>query len=215
MLQNNKISAFLSERFKIYDEKNEIQTSVYKYLMDELLAGNDIHEHGYKYLCWLNFNNAYLYPIDINKPSVPVIINVTQDEFKIRFCYNNVRSEIYQHFCSYLKSRMDEFQVNNLNVLVGGSFVDASNDKPNDIDVVIVVSCEQMEKIITNEYKNYYLRDVLPVDVEFVKEESMYNDYWYYTCLTHIGNKPKDKKSERLKNNEFHTRNIFSINLFK
>ncbi|MBN8693063.1 MAG: hypothetical protein J0L69_07680 [Bacteroidetes bacterium] len=211
MTYNDEIDSFLKERFKVYDATSKLQQKIYKNLIDELSAGNEIREQGYKYLCWLNFHDMSVYPVEINKPIVPNVLMLSAEEFKNRFCTNGKRNEIYEHFLGYVKARMEEFQVNTLNVLIGGSFVEAENTAPNDIDCMIIVNREQLKRIVANDYDSYCVRKCLPVDVEFAIEDLTYKDYWYYSCLTHLGNKPKDKGSEWLRNNEFNERKVFLV----
>lgn len=108
---------------------------------------------------------------------------------------------------------MEEFQVNALTVLVGGSFVETENTAPNDIDCMIIVNKEQMEKIVSKDYDSYCVCKDIPVDIEFAIEDLSFKEYWYYSCLTHLGNKPSEKESAWLKGNEFQERKVFSINL--
>ena len=213
MLQEEEINEFLKERFKIYHEGNTIQIKVYNHLIEKLSSGNSIWELGYKYLCWLNYHNKSEFRSEINKPIVPTPITLSLDEFKNKFCTNKNRKDIYLHFLGYIKARVEEFQVDNLNVLIGGSFAEEENNLPNDIDCTILISKKIMESVVANHYDNYCVRAIMPVDVEFAVEDSAFKDYWYYSCLTHLGNKPEDKKSEYLKNNKFQDRKVFLITL--
>ncbi len=195
MLQGEEIDKILRERLKIYIEGDKTQDEVYRYLIEQLSEGNEIWELGYKYLCWLNYHNQSAFPSEINKPIVPVPLELSLETFKNRFCFSDKRNEIYLHFLSYVKARLEEFKVESLKVIIGGSFVEENNPLPNDIDCIILLSNEIIENFVANDYEIYCVRNIIPVDVEFSVEDFTHKNYWYYTCLTHLGNKPEDNVS--------------------
>lgn len=213
MLKEDETDKFLRERFKVYVDGNKTQEDVYRYLIDQLSTGNYIWELGYKYLCWLHYHNKSTFGSDINKPIVPTPLELSLDDFKNKFCVGDKRNEIYLHFLGYVKARLEEFQVDSLKILIGGSFVEEDNAIPNDIDCLIIVSEEILKNSVANDYERYCVRNVMPVDVEFAVEDLTFKDYWYYTCLTHLGNKPEDKKSEYIKNHKFYARQVYSVAL--
>ena len=205
-----EIELMLKERFKFYKDGNSLYKKTYDYLIKELTDEKYITQQQYKFLCWLNYNNSTQFTSTINKPNIPEVIESTVNEFAQMFCSNERRMELYNLMVALLHERKQDFGLNFIDVLIGGSFVDRNNETPNDIDCAILLN-EKNIAIVAKNYENYCSHS--KVDAQYLNEKCCLKDFWCYAVMTHLGNKAitKDENSMTLKNNTFEIRNVFKL----
>lgn len=209
---SEEIDDYLRERFKLFTETSERQTIAYNYLVGELAKEHGISEQGYKFLCWMSHNNDLKFPSKISKPTVPLPAELSILEFRNRFCTSEKRTKMFNDLINFVKEKMANFEVKSLKVIIGGSFLEDST-APRDIDCLILIDKDILNKHFVTDFdydRNCFCREG-QVDAEFAVEDLSCRNFWYYSCVTHLGNKPNDKKALFLLNDTFKGRGIYSI----
>ena len=208
-----EIDLMIMERFKRYCEFDIIQINAFEKFTKKLLNGSKIKVEEYDFLCWLSFNNSIKFPVTISIPKPPKIIQKSLFNFVNFFCINNERKELYDRFESFLVKQIEEYRLDYIDVLVGGSFVDENIDSPNDIDCVILLDEEIMNTEIVRDYDNKTKKDDV-IDYEFINYNISFDIFWSYICLTRLGNRSKKRGLKNLNNNSFEIRDIYRLRFY-
>jgi len=208
------MNEMFKERFKYYDEDNNLHIEAYEFLIKELSEGNCIMEQAYKFLCWLHYNNRDKFPSPINKPHIPDFVEISEQEFRTTFCNSDKRIYMFEWLIQFSKAKVESFNINYIDVLFGGSFVNSKNEVPKDVDFALMLDPPFIENIISKDYEAFLpnCQELDFLDIIFISNECSFKDFWFYATVTHFGNVPSDK-SKCYINNAFQKSKVFKIRL--
>lgn len=220
--QSKTIAYFLIE------ELIKQQTENHRYTLEEveqkeifnILESKRVNEGGlnrweYNYLVFLKFNYNWLTMAET--PCWPDIFGLSVDSFKERFVFNETRSKLYGIFEVGMKTCKNEYQLKEINVIIGGSFVDIHKQSPKDIDVIILLpeSTFRMDynrsifDKTTSETQDF---DKDTLDINILPNNYTSNLYMAYELLTLLGNTPAKREDDNICSVSFKCRDIYQIN---
>ncbi len=215
-MNDHNLDILIRERFKFFDKNDQNVLSGYKVLSDRIADGNLISHQEYKFLCWLSHNDLKLFPVTINKPAIPIINSMDIKCFVEAFCLNERRSHLFERLLTYVTIKAEEFKIKEIDIVLGGSFIDPENIAPRDIDCVIQFPWSTFELIRENYERHRPLSSDFPnIDVEFIPETIEWTAFWSYATLTHLGNVPELKEPNVIycRNNSFKSRDLIKVHV--
>lgn len=174
----------------------------YKYLSEK----KKLHQIEYRFLCWLNYSKQY--EIKIKPPYIPEIINISGQELENRYLKSVQRKNLYKLLNSFLEILQEKFSISNIQLIIGGSYLDTEKENPKDIDLVIL-----LPKDSPDIHENFlYKCGQVPsgIDVKFLPANYSMHKFKAYSNLICLANKIMDK-SELVNNNEFELRQIIQL----
>ena len=190
---------FSNYEVDIHDEFLQV---AYKYLSER----EKLNPLEYRFLCWLNYTKQYA--IKIKTPCVPEIINISGPELENRYLKSTQRKDLYKLLNSFLEILHEKFSIRNIQLIIGGSYLDTEKENPKDIDLVIL-----LPKDSPDIHENYlYKCNQVPngIDVKFLPIDYSMHKFKAYSNLICLANKIMDK-SELVNNNEFELRQIIQL----
>lgn len=194
------------EIFKLYETKREKQ-------------GLDRYE--YRHYCFLAWK--YGFEIEVGSPTLPEIIEISFEDFEVRFGGTPRRKLLIDALKQALKKAGELYQSNILNVIIGGSFLDLEKESPGDVDLILLLSANVFVKDIKPSKADAVMKMFKDEDgsnlVDIVKLPVPLDDnhYMVYELLTLLGNDPEIKsKSDdgmELKDNKFRQRAVYQLSI--
>jgi hypothetical protein len=207
-----KIESLIRDFTNYYEEeKINFFTEGYNFVISKLSKEQEIEQSEYNFLSWLNFNDNVRFPVTINKPSIPEIIEIPLDVFVQTFCTNAIRKNLLYQLQVFLRDRNKLFNCKYTDVLIGGSFTDLNEFPPNDIDCAILLTKRDIHDFATYGDR---ISTVKELDLRFLNEEYCYRDYLAYVWIIMLGNDAKIKGKNAphsMKNNSFKKRKVFKV----
>ncbi|TAL61579.1 MAG: hypothetical protein EPN85_04460 [Bacteroidetes bacterium] len=215
-MDNNELQKTVTNLSNYYcpenNNKNQFKEE-YRFLINKKSTPPSLITHPeYRFLCWLNHNNSENFPISINKLLIPKITNFSYFEFKKSYVTNEIRISLFNLLCEFVKDRNAVFNLENVDLLIGGSFIDPNNESPNDLDFILLLpnnyivsypaACDEEDERIMQ----------IKIDAHFLPIDYSFRSIKAYIHIMMLGNKPeiKDKQYE-LENNNFETRGIIKV----
>src|SRR4051812_46965849 len=110
LIKNLSININRIERSDLHD--------AYNYIIKHIKENRPISQPQYKFLCWLNNNDANSFPIEINKPHLPEIVEISVREFSKDFCTNLDRIRLFEKLLEFLKIKNSVFNCEYLDLLI-------------------------------------------------------------------------------------------------
>lgn len=163
----------------------------------------------YNYLSFIGWK--YDLKSNAEFPCYPNIMDIAQSEFVKRFAIDDHRIKLFQYMLKVISQCNTLYGLSKTTVVIGGSFIDLSVTKPNDIDIIVLlperkfideIKNKKVERNIENEIEQY-------VDVEFLPENINHNSYMTYELLTLLGNSPNPPGEDNLENVAFSCRSVY------
>ncbi|WP_143960190.1 DUF6932 family protein [Litoribacter populi] len=196
----------INNYFQNYEHEEDIQ--FLKIAFDYLREKKGFLPIEYRFLCWLS--EFYSKNISINKPHIGQPQTIDFGDFVKVFLVQERRKELFSSLQVFAEQIKNKLKVNELEVLIGGSFTEVENPHPNDLDVVILVG-ENSDSVIHENYL-YASQQVPPgIDLKILPKNYSIKTYKAYSNITHLGNKAENKSKDPLINNRFERRKIFKL----
>lgn len=175
----------------------------------------------FKYLSFVK--RRYDLSTEAKTPQPPQILRMSLLEFVRQFGTNRHRLNLIEKLVSGLERCLELYEINDLNILVGGSFLD-DKPVPGDIDVTLILPVNAFRQDLKHVKMNRLIiesRDgadsATPgkTRLDITKLPDNYNEdlYMAYDILTMLGSPALDRAEDGLKNNEFGERKIFQISI--
>jgi predicted nucleotidyltransferase len=152
-------------------------------------------------------------------PCLPKIIDVTLKEFEQRFSSNPDRKIIFEVFKKGIKRCLEQYKLDVVVILVGGSYTNEDNQSPNDIDPLIVLPKQQWN----NDRKHPILNEIIRefkrsggkniFDLHKILAEVSNEHYMLYELMTLMGNTPESKIETGIKEMKFRCKDLFRLKL--
>jgi hypothetical protein len=211
-LINNLIERQRKNYLYIIDKDEEIK-------MFEVLESKrelkGLNRYEYNYLAFLV--NKYGLQVDVKGPKLPLITKISFELFKKKFGFNEGRNELYKTLLEASKSMLSEYQIEQFELLVGGSYVDTENENPDDIDLIILlprnIFLKDIKYTVLNKIINLYkIEGKVTIDLLELPADYDYNVYMTYEQITLISNTPIPRLVEEddlAKQVNFISRDIF------
>tara|TARA_R110001606_G_C15377883_1_gene650124 strand:+ start:2132 stop:2830 length:699 start_codon:yes stop_codon:yes gene_type:complete len=189
----------------------ELLQVFYEYLSNK----NNLQGIEYRCLCWLDM--IYNLPTDLNKPFLnePVFMEIS--EFKKEYLISERRIELFNLLNDFVSDKMEQSNLDNLIILIGGSFTDLNIEKPNDMDLGIIKP-DNLDEHNTdfNEYFQYALKSIpKELDIEFLPKSLDKSSFKVFSRIVALGNNAEIKEKLELKvnTNSFEPRKIVKLKI--
>ncbi|PIB35236.1 hypothetical protein BFP72_07420 [Reichenbachiella sp. 5M10] len=179
-----------------------------------------LNRHEYNYLCFVYWKYSINSPIAY--PEFPDIKRVTQNSFEQEFVNTNERKKIYSMVIQAALSFVEQIKSNQLEIVIGGSFLNKGVDAPNDIDFILLIpsSCFEhfpvisiMQKLLDQYPKGSSQSDKSYLDGEVLPIQYDKNKYLVYKLFTLLGNIPDDRKQDGIDSLSFKKRNLVQLTI--
>lgn len=200
-LLKREINCYFSDYEK--EENEQVLEIAFEYLSNK----TEFESIEYRFLCWLS--EFHSKNTSLNKPNIPNPKDIDRVDFENYFLKSQKRKSLYESLKKLIEIIKERIKMDNLEIIIGGSFTETGIFEPNDIDVVILTPPDSI-------HENYlYAANMVPdgVDVKILPIDYEINKFKAYSNLTHLGNKATNKNKERIKNNNFNKREIYKITI--
>jgi len=185
-----------------------------KYLLDEifnyLLNKEILIGVEYRIICWLisQYNFKIDFKIDLPKINIPRIVK--KEEFELRYLFSIKRNSLYASLIEFTNVLKNNLYKNYIRVIVGGSFTDLQNSNPNDLDLIVLVSEEDLENKYCNEcfYLNPKLTDYVnldlrhKLDLSFLPQNYSFKSFRAYNKIVCLCNLPLYRDKDKITGND-------------
>jgi hypothetical protein len=220
---NNEAVSFLFSkilRHKKYNEHfilNEVERRKIFVVIENLRQAIGLNRYEYRYLTFLI--SKYRLTPTVSLPCLPKIIDFTVSEFEQRFSFNEKRKIIFDIFKNGIQRCHELYKLEEVEVLVGGSFTNLENQLPNDIDPLILLPKKQWDL----DRKHLLLDEII---IEF-KQPNGKNDfdlhkmlmgisnehYMSYELMTLMGNTPNSKAETGILDMNYKCKDLIRLKL--
>ena len=175
---------------------------------------NGLNRKEYEYLAYVNWKYAKKNLSSF--PQIPNIIDITHSQFMEQFVYNDQRSELYSYLIKSLLKIFSYYKLENLNLIVGGSYCDISNQHPNDIDLILLLPKEIFQNDWQHTISNkiileFKINGIKKIDLLKLPEDYNLEYFMSFELLTLLGNKPLVKKTELIVSNDYLLRHVYKL----
>jgi hypothetical protein len=186
-----------------------------------LLKNGDFSGPEYRFMCWLKFMDIFsldgiMLPKVLSKDEIPV---VPIQEFEDEFSYSDQRKTLLKNLIETVQSLRSLKNINEpINVIVGGSYVDSGNDRPNDIDCIFLIP-ENVWQRNPIAYMEDILRqsprlDGTVIDFKTLPDNFSLSNFKGYNDICLLANNTKIRDNgTRMVTNEFVPRRVVSVSL--
>lgn len=158
-------------------------------------------------LSWLISQHSLKIDSQINLPTIKPPVKLSIDAFYEKFIISEKRDELYSKLIELISLLKTELYVSSVKIVIGGSFIDNLKRNPNDLDFIIIVDKNCIEKLPLGENtfliprvkeKIYPNIDVDGLDFIFLPEDYTLKSFKAYSKFVMLGNIAKipDKNKE-------------------
>lgn len=186
-------------------------------ILEQLRQSEGLDRYEYRYLTFLVAR--YGFRSSASLPCIPKITDTNLADFEDRFAFNQERKGIYEIFKAGLKRCFELYQLEELEVLVGGSFANLEKELPKDIDPLIVLPRQQWH----NDRKHHILNKIIQefqrpdksntFDLHKILSDIPDEHYMRYELMTLMGNTPESKIESGIRDMKFKCKELFRLKL--
>lgn len=161
----------------------------------------------YNFLSWLNHSRGLSVPF--NTPKIPEIANIEFGDFSKDYLRTSTRKLLFERLGQTIKAVVEQFKIEDYEIVIGGSFVEQTNGTPGDIDVILLVPSDSPFELHESFlYSNGMVSNgvdlkILPINFSFTKFKA-------YSNIIHLGNQVR-LKNLIVSNNDFAKRRVVKL----
>jgi len=122
-----------NDRYVLSDDERKI---IFDFLEKKRVSESGLNRFEYNYWSFVKWKCKL--KSEGSSPCLPEILEINLSDFKEEFCINSHRLKLHEVFIKGLRRCMELYLLNEVAVMVGGSFVDKENGKPGDLDLIII-----------------------------------------------------------------------------
>lgn len=188
-------------------------------IVNILLKNGDFSGPEYRFMCWLKFADIFCHdgiilPKVLSKDEIPLM---SFQEFEAEFSYSEQRKMLLENLVETIKTLKSLRNIDvPISVVIGGSYLDAGNEHPNDIDCIFLIPDKlwQQNPII---YMEDFLRsspglNTTMIDFKTLPGSFSLSNFKGYNDISLLANNTKIRDNgTRMVTNEFIPRRVVSV----
>jgi predicted nucleotidyltransferase len=202
-----------------YILSDEERKEIFKFLEEKRLSEEGLNRYEYNYLNFLIWK--YQFQSTASSPCIPEIIDTTLKHFEQQFAFNEQRQEKYNTFIKGVTRCIELYEIDEVEIIVGGSYIDMDIVYPNDIDPLIVLpkfawDNDRRHSILNSIIEEFQQADGKNTfDLHKILAGLTNNHYMVYELLTLMGNSPESKIENGIRDMKFRCKNLYRLKLKK
>ncbi|MBX2913313.1 MAG: hypothetical protein M9954_12495 [Cyclobacteriaceae bacterium] len=205
------------KKYNEYFILNESERREIFVVLENLRLDKGLDRYEYRYLSFLI--SKYGLKSKATLPCIPQIIDFTLNEFEEKFSSNPERKIIFEIFKKGIRRCFELYNLDVIEILLGGSYTNEENQAPNDIDPLIVLPKQQWDQDrkhtilneIIREFQNSHKKNIF--DLHKILAGVSNEHYMFYELMTLMGNSPESKIEAGIKDMKFKCKDLFRLKL--
>ena len=206
-------------RLKRFNERVKLSSLEHNYIsniLEEKRNSTGLNRYEYNYLSYLNWR--YRLKLEVTFPCYPDILPTTLEQLRLKVAFNESRQLMFEKFIQCLEACKLEYQLETVNVILGGSFFRIEREDPSDIDFILLLPIQKFQEDYSGKKKMRIVnRFKVSTDekniIDLYKLPDPYDDdlYMAYELLTLLGNTPGNYLDINFKNNDFICHSLYKL----